>query len=235
MSKFWKWTKNEKKNILRLDGVISDWKIDEGDSLTTPKEFRQELSRCKGDIEICINSPGGNIFAAAEIYAMLKEHSGKITAKIPAYAASAASVIAMSADVVEISPLAFLCIHNPYVDVFGGEEKDLADGAKFLHDLKESITDIYQDKTKLPRAKISELMDEETCMNARQALQLHFADKLMFEDKEGTTAQMYSARRDINLLFKVYRATQNSAVKSITKNPRSRLMLGCDWRLDNGF
>lgn len=221
---------------MRLDGTISDWKVDTDDSLTTPKEFREELNACTGDIEIYINSPGGNVFSAAEIFAMLKEYrGGEITAKIPAFCASAASVIAMAAKTIEISPLAFLCIHNPFVDIAFGTEKDLSDGAKFLHSLKESIIHIYQQKTKLSRDKISALMDAETYMNAQKAVELHFADKLMFTDEEGTTAQMYSGNRDVNLLFKIYQATQNSAVKSITKNPRSRLMLGCDWRLDNGL
>lgn len=224
--KFWKWTKDLAKNVLRIDGVISDWKVDDDDSLTTPKEFRNELNSCKGNIELIINSPGGNVFSAAEIYSMLKEYDkGEITAKIPAFCASAASVIAMAAKTIEISPLAFLCIHNPFVDVAFGTEKDLSDGAKFLHDLKENIINVYQQKTGLPREKISALMDAETYMNAQKAIELHFADKLMFSDEEGTTAQMYSPRRDVNLLFKIYQSS-NDVEKSITKDPRRRLILG---------
>ena len=229
--KFWKWVKDSaaKKNILRLDGLIDDWKIDSEDSLTTPQEFRAELDACKGDIELFINSPGGNVFAAAEIFSMLKEYrGGRITAKIPAFCASAATIIAMSAATVEISPLAFMVIHDPFVDCFG-TEKDLMEGAKFLRDLKANIIEIYRQKTGLSRDKISDLMDAETYMNAEKAVELHFADRLMFEEK--TAAQMYSASRNEPLLFKIYRASSSEA-KSIRKDPRRRLIVGCnyEWR-----
>ena len=229
--KFWKWVKDSaaKKNILRLDGLIDDWKIDSEDSLTTPKEFREELNSCKGDIEVYINSPGGNVFAAAEIFSMLKEYrGGRITAKIPAFCASAATIIAMASETIEISPLAFMMIHDPFVDCFG-TEKDLMEGAKFLRDLKANIIEIYRQKTGLSRDKISDLMDAETYMNAEKAIELGFADKFMFEEK--MTARMYSASRNEPLLFKIYRASSSEA-KSIRKDPRRRLIVGCnyEWR-----
>ena len=127
-TKFWSWSKNEDSDerILRLDGVIHDWTwfdefLDDGE-INTPKEFREELNVMAGDIELYINSPGGNIFSAAEIYTMLKEYKGgKITVKIPSFAASAATIIAMAGDTIEVSPLAVLCIHNPFLDWVSGE------------------------------------------------------------------------------------------------------------------
>ena len=67
--------------------------------------FRDELNAGEGDVTVWINSPGGNVFAAAEIYTMLKDYKGSITVKIDAIAASAASVVAMAGDVVQMSPL----------------------------------------------------------------------------------------------------------------------------------
>lgn len=232
-NKFWKWTKNKTtgKRILRLDGVIDDWKISDGDSLTTPKEFRDELNSCDGDIEIYIRSPGGNIFSAAEIYSMLKEYKGNITAKIPSFAASAATVVMCACDVVEVGELAMLCIHNPFLECFCGNEQDLEEGIEFLRELKENIVNIYRQKTGLSRNKISELMDAETYMNAYKAIELNFADKLMGDTgdtQEELSPQMYSIKPNINLLFRAYQLANKEKEKSIVGNPYKRLMLGCD-------
>ena len=105
MNKFWNWL--EEENILYLDGVISEssWYDDE----ITPKMFKEDLDKfSNNDITVFLNSPGGCCFAAASIYNMLKEHKGKVTVKIDALAASAASVIAMAGDEVLMSPVAIL-------------------------------------------------------------------------------------------------------------------------------
>ena len=223
-NKFWNWTKNEEtgERILRLDGVIDDFKWGVDDNLTTPKEFREELQASEGDIVIYINSPGGNTDSAAEIYAMLKEYSGgKITVKIPAFAASAATIIAMAADTVEISPIAFMMIHNPYLDFAWGEEKDLIHAAQYLADLKENIINVYEIKTGLSREKIAELMDAETYMNAKKAVELHFADKIMFEENqqgEGMTAEMYSERQALNSLVNRFKKLNPKSEKKVTDN-----------------
>lgn len=203
-NKFWSWSKNENERILRLDGVIHDWTwfdeiFDEGE-LTTPKEFREELNSATGDIVLYINSVGGNIFSAAEIYTMLKEYQGKITVKIPSFAASAATIIACAGDSVEVSPLAVLCIHNPFLDFVTGDEKEMLKAADYLADLKENVINAYEMKTKLSRQTISDLMDAETYMNAQKAVELHFADKIMFDDDkvEQVQAQMYSSRQVVN-------------------------------------
>ena len=102
--KFWNWVRNEgKKRTLLLDGEISDetWFGDE----VTPAIFREELNTAEGDIVLWINSPGGDCFAAAQIYNMLMDYPGSITVKIDGLAASAASVIAMAGSTVEISPV----------------------------------------------------------------------------------------------------------------------------------
>ena len=99
MKKFWNFIRNDAgERILRLEGPIDEddfW----GDSVT-PATFHDELEAEEGDVTVWINSPGGSVFAAAEIYAMLKDHKGKVTVKIDAIAASAASVIAMAGDTV---------------------------------------------------------------------------------------------------------------------------------------
>lgn len=211
-NKFWAWSENNASRILRLDGVIGDYEED-----CTPADFRRELNSRDGDIEVFINSPGGNVFAAAEIYGMLKEYRrGKITAKIFAFCASAASVIACACDSVEIAPLGFVLIHNPSTSIFDGEEADLRHGAEFLSELKNSIVGIYRQKTGLSAETISQFMDVETFLNAQKALELRFADKIMYSDEKATN----------NLTPKFYAAKPMKALKIDCKNYHRFLILG---------
>ena len=110
--KFWNWVRNEgEQRMLLLDGEISDetWFGDE----VTPAIFREELNTAEGDIVLWINSPGGDCFAAAQIYNMLMDYPGSVAVKIDGLAASAASVIAMAGSTMEISPVGMILVHNP--------------------------------------------------------------------------------------------------------------------------
>jgi Protease subunit of ATP-dependent Clp proteases len=92
MKKFWNWIKNEDgSRTLYLNGAIAEesWFGDE----ITPKQFKSELVSGEGDIDIWINSPGGDCIAASQIYNMLMDYKGNVTVKIDGIAASAASVI----------------------------------------------------------------------------------------------------------------------------------------------
>ncbi len=126
MNKFWNWKNRKVRNdaeeetterILELRGTIAEesWYADD----VTPKMFKDELLSGSGDITVYINSPGGDCVAAAQIYNMLSEYPGKVTVKIDAIAASAASVIAMAGDTVLMSPTGILMIHNPATIAFG--------------------------------------------------------------------------------------------------------------------
>ncbi len=180
--KFWNWVRNEgEKRILLLDGEISDetWWGDE----VTPQMFRSELHAAEGDIDLWINSPGGDCYAAAQIYNMLMEYKGNVTVKIDGIAASAASVVAMAGTTVEISPLGMLMIHNP-MTVSIGDTHEMERTITFLAEIKESIINAYELKTGLSRAKISRLMDAETWMNAKKAVELGFADSVLYGDAQ---------------------------------------------------
>ena len=178
--KFWNWVRNEgETRVLLLDGEISDetWWGDE----VTPQMFRSELNAAEGDIDLWINSPGGDCYAAAQIYNILMEYKGNVAVKIDGIAASAASVVAMAGTTVEISPLGMLMIHNP-MTVSIGDTHEMERTITFLAEIKESIINAYELKTGLSRAKISRLMDAETWMNAKKAVELGFADSVLYAD-----------------------------------------------------
>lgn len=178
--KFWNWVKNEDGRTLYLDGAIAEetWYGDE----VTPKQFKSELLSGSGDITIWINSPGGDVFAASQIYNMLMDYKGKVTVKIDGLAASAASVIAMAGGEVLISPVAMLMIHNPMTIAFGDSE-EMSKAIAMLSEVKESIINAYELKTGLSRAKLAHLMDAESWFNAKKAVELGFADSIMFSEK----------------------------------------------------
>lgn len=183
VKKFWNWIRDADsgERVLRLEGPIDEdnfW----GDEIT-PKDFREELEAEDGDVTLWINSPGGNVFAASEIYTMLRDYKGKITVKIDAIAASAASVVAMAGDTVLMSPSSLLMIHDPSTIAMGNTE-DMEHAITVLNEVKEAIINAYADKTGLRRNKIAELMTNETWMNAKKAVELGFADDILFSDKK---------------------------------------------------
>lgn len=182
MKKFWDWIRNEEgERVLRLEGPIdadSFW----GDEIT-PQMFRNELESEEGDLILWVNSPGGNVFAAAEIYTMLREYKGSVTVRIASIAASAASVVAMAGDTVQMSPTALLMTHDP-MTVAMGNTRDMEKAISTLEEVKQSIINAYQAKTGLSRNRISKLMENETWLNAKKAVELGFADEILYEDKK---------------------------------------------------
>ena len=180
--KFWNWIHDDSGGrVLRLEGPIdseSFW----GDEIT-PQMFRDELYAEEGDITLWVNSPGGNVFAAAEIYTMLRDYPGKVTVRIASIAASAASVVAMSGNPVQMSPTALIMIHDPST-IAMGNAKDMEKAITTLNEVKESIINAYAFKTGLTRNRISKLMSDETWLNAKKAVELGFADEILFESKK---------------------------------------------------
>ena len=187
MNKFWNWIRDDTgSRVLRLEGPIDEesfW----GNEIT-PQDFRSELEAEEGDITVWINSPGGNVFAAAEIYTMLKEYVGTVTVKIASLAASAASVVAVAGDYVQMSPTAILMVHDPMTFAMGNA-KDMERAITTLNEVKECIINAYMAKTGLRHNKIAELMSNETWMNAKKAVEYGFADVVLYEDEKKTDAK----------------------------------------------
>ena len=181
MEKFWNWIHDDSGGrVLRLEGPIdseSFW----GDEIT-PQSFRDELYAEEGDITLWLNSPGGNVFAAAEIYTMIRDYPHRVTVKIASIAASAASVIAMAGNTVQMSPTALLFVHDPST-IAMGNARDMEKAIATLNEVKESIINAYMAKTGLSHNRISKLMSDETWINAKKAVELGFADVILFDEK----------------------------------------------------
>nr|PLB80781.1 Clp protease ClpP [Actinomyces sp. UMB0138] len=191
MKRFWNWLPPEKTDpddqgdvrVLRINGAIAEesWLDDD----ITPAVFASELNAGSGPVTIWLNSPGGDVVAAARIYNMLLDYPGKVTVNIDGIAASAASVIAMAASRVTMSPVSILMIHNP-ATLAMGDKTELSRALEMLESVKDSIINAYQLKTGLSRAKLSKLMDAETWMDATAAIDLGFADELLTDKRAAT-------------------------------------------------
>lgn len=180
LKKFWNWIRDESgQRVLRLEGPIDEDQL-WGDEIT-PKDFRDELESEEGDVTLYLNSPGGNVFAASEIYTMLRDYPGKVTVKIEALAASAASVVAMAGNEVLMSPTALIMVHDPST-IAMGNTKDMEQAISVLNEVKESIINAYRDKTGLSHNRIAQFMTDETWFNAKKAVELGFADGILFEE-----------------------------------------------------
>lgn len=221
--KFWNWKnpvnldENEsEERVLEINGVIAEdsWFDDD----VTPELFKEELLAGNGPVTVWINSPGGDCIAGSRIYSMLcdyKQSKGKVTVKVDGLAGSAASVIAMAGDEIQMAATALMMIHNPLMNTYGNAKEHL-NSIKVLEEVKESIINAYEIKTKLSRNKISHLMDEETWMNARKAMELGFADGLL-KDKSPVSdmaAYSYSGKRQseklMNLIKDVVAAAEEN-------------------------
>lgn len=183
-NKFWKFINNADSTAeLELYGEISQssWWGDE----VTPKHFSDDL-KALGDVDeitVRINSGGGDVFAAFGIYTRLKDCKARIVAKIDGWAASAATIIAMAADEIQIPAAAVFMIHNVKVGLCDYyEASELEKMQEELKTIKQSIVNAYAEKTGKSEDEISQLMDNETWYDGKQAVESGFCDKLMFDN-----------------------------------------------------
>lgn len=216
--KFWNFSQVEatEEVELRISGEIIDddnaWIYEWfGIPSASPNAFRKELAECTGkNINVWIDSWGGDVTAAAGIYNALKEHKGTVTVKIDGKAVSAASVIAMAGDKIAISPVGFMMIHNPWTSV-QGEAKDMRKVADTLDVIKDTIMNAYQLKTGKSRDEISAMMDDETYMSAKTAKEQGFVDEVLYSGDKDSSNQLENSFMFNSL------AIQNSASAGMRK------------------
>lgn len=149
-----------------------------------PKDIEEKLQEAAGeDVVVNINSNGGVATAGFEIYTLLKEYEGKVTAHIIGAAMSAASIIACAADECLISDVAIYMIHNAqsYAE---GDYRDMDQEADALRQFNEAIINVYEKKTGKSREDLQELMDSNTYMSPARAIELGFVDGYMFNQSE---------------------------------------------------
>lgn len=153
-----------------------------GDSISA-NDVKSALSGMTGDVLVRINSAGGSVFDGFAIYNLLREYKGSVTVKIDALAASAASVVAMAGDSIEMADNALFMMHNPWTFALG-ESKDMIKTAELLDKIRDSIVATYKVKTDLSSDEISDMMDQETWLSADEAIEKGFVTSKSSESAE---------------------------------------------------
>lgn len=176
---------------LLLYGDISSGRSWWSDNIT-PAQFNQELAAL-GSVEelvVRINSGGGDVFAANAIYCRLRDLGAKVTVKIDGWAASAATIIAMAGDVIQIPRNGVFMVHDPAMtvwDTFRAEDFDKM--AQELRVIKQSIVNAYTDRTHMKTEEINAIMAAETWWTGEEAVAKGFCDSLMFEADPQTVVE----------------------------------------------
>ncbi|MFZ6740997.1 head maturation protease, ClpP-related [Klebsiella quasipneumoniae] len=148
----------------------------------TAKRIAGALRAMNGaDVTVNINSPGGDMFEGLAIYNLLREYEGHVTVKVLGIAASAASIIAMAGDDIQIGRGAFLMIHNCWVYAMGNRH-DFAELAQSLEPFDTAMADIYAARSGLDIAAVQKLMDGESYIGGSDAVAKGLADSLLSAD-----------------------------------------------------
>jgi ATP-dependent protease ClpP protease subunit len=167
-------------SISILDVIGFDWWTGEG---VTAKRIAAALRQIGDrDVVVNINSPGGDYFEGLAIYNLLREHRGRVTVKILGIAASAASVIAMAGDEVQIARAGFIMVHNAWVTT-SGDRHQLRETADWLEPFDATANDIFVARTGLSTEEIAAMNDKETWLGGKEAIEKGFADALLGSDQ----------------------------------------------------
>lgn len=146
----------------------------------------ESIGDASEQLVINLSSGGGEVTAASEIYTALRQMNTTVSINITGMAASAASIIAMAGDTVNISPTAQMMIHQASLRDVSGNKDDLTHLSNILDKTDQSIVQAYVDRTGLPVDKIVKMMADETFLTAQEAVEYGFADQIMFT---GTSTQ----------------------------------------------
>lgn len=177
--RFWEFKAQGKKGELLIYGDIasSTWWGDE----VTPKQFKKDLDAL-GDVselDVYINSSGGDIFAGQAIHTMLKRHSATVTVHVDGLAASIASVIAMAGDKIVMPKGSMMMIHEGMIGLIGylnaGKLRKYADEIEKITD---SVVVPAYERSALTVDEIKEMMAAETWLSAEEAVEMGFADEI---------------------------------------------------------
>lgn len=219
-TKFWNFVPanpqaNQPAELILYGEIASEsWWGDE----VTPRQFSDDL-KALGDVQeivVRINSPGGDVFAANAIFTRLKDHPAFITVKIDGWAASSATIIAAAGDKVLVARNGVVMYHNPAMGLRGYyTAKDLEKQQEALAVIKNSIVNSYAMKTGKSTEEITAIMDAETWYTGAEAVEMGFADELMFEEaqtevQDGSCVVVNSVAFDVSAFRSVPTALLNS-------------------------
>lgn len=185
-------------NVITMFGVIGEdfWT---GEGVTAKRVTAQLRAIGPRPVEVHINSFGGDMFEGISIFNVLREHPQDVTIKVMGMAASAASIITMAGNRVEIGAASFIMIHNCSV-MGGGNRHDFAELAAFLAPFDQAMADVYAERTGIDAKTVAKMMDDETYMSGSVAIEKGFADALLSAEKTKVDEGAKAADHQVNEL-----------------------------------
>jgi len=173
-----------------------------GEGVTAKRVAGALRSIGKAPVTVNVNSPGGDMFEGLAIYNLLREHPAEVTVRVMGVAASAASIIAMAGDRIEMGLGSFLMIHNSWGLVVGNQQ-DMRDAADTFAEFDAAMADIYAARTGGKPEDIAAMMAAETWLRPETAIEKGFADATFdapdYEDRPETKGKKALARLDATL------------------------------------
>ncbi|WP_449432345.1 head maturation protease, ClpP-related [Pseudomonas putida] len=163
-------------DTITVYGVIGeDWY---GEGVTLKRIDAALRAIGERDVTVYINSPGGDMFEGIAIYHRLREHSHKVTTKVLGMAASAASIVFLAGSTREVASSAFLMIHNCWTWLAGNRNyiRDIADD---MEEFDAAMADLYAETSGQSSEDMAELMDDETYIRGKRAVELGLATGLL--------------------------------------------------------
>lgn len=140
-------------------------------------------------LDIYINSNGGSVFAAISIYNIIARHKGTVTVHVSGIAASAATIITSVPNGRVLMPLgSMMLVHPVRAAVDSSTAEELREAGDNLEKVRESIIDIYAQKTGLERGRLLSMMQKESMLTAGEAVELGFADEV---DRNSTVENIF--------------------------------------------
>lgn len=201
------------------EGIGEQW---DGSGVTAKRIAGALRSIGNKDVVVSINSPGGDFFEGVAIYNLLREHPARVTTRVVGLAGSAASIIAMAGDTVEIAKAGFFMIHNAWAVVVGNRH-DMSDAIDALSTFDEAMAEVYSDRTGMAANKIAKMMDADTWINGTEAVDMKFADALLpadqvVEEKTASTKAEFALRTIDTALAKqgIPRSQRREMLKEMT-------------------
>lgn len=203
---------------LSLNGYIDDemWFGDE----ITPESLHEALygaeNQLADDVHIRVNSYGGSCNAAVRMFDDVRAYPGSVRITVSGTAASAATVLAMAADRLEMTPGSLWMIHDPSV-VAWGNERELMDSIRLLQACKESILNVYQRRCQQSRQEVAAMMSATSWLDAQSALQYGFIDAISEDGKPGAPENAGERRANLDFAKAKVQAWQDRHKPRLTR------------------
>jgi len=183
------------------DPIGESW---DGSGVTAKRVAAQLRDIGDNQVTVDINSPGGNVFEGFAIYNLLRDHPRKVNVRVIGIAASAASVVAMAGDNIQIARAGFLMMHNTWTVAIGNRH-DLRALADMMEPFDDALAEIYALRSGGDKAAIADMLNQELWLNGSQAVDEGFADELLpadqVEEKDTNTATSAAAMRRVDALL----------------------------------